>query len=58
MGTIFTPNYANISMGYNEIKLSDLIALDYNLDIRQYFVKNWIRFLDDCKIVLNTDLIK
>ena len=58
MGTIFTPNYVNLSMGYNEIKLFDLTELDYNLDIMQYFVKNWIKFVDDCKIVLNTDLIK
>ena len=36
----------------------DLIELNYNLDIRQYFVKNWKRFLDDCEILLKIDLIK
>ena len=45
-------------MGYHEIKLFDLIELNYNLDIRQYFVANWKRFLDDCEILLNKDLIK
>ena len=45
-------------MGYREIKLYDLIELNYNLGIRQYFVENWKRFLDDCKILLNIDLIK
>ena len=45
-------------MGYHEIKLYDLIELNYNLDIRQYFVENWKRFIDDCQILLNTDLIK
>ena len=58
MGTAFAPTYANLSMGYHEIKLYDLIELNYNLDIRQYFVEKWKRFLNDCKILLQTDLIK
>ena len=58
MGTVFAPTYANLSMGYHEIKLYDLIALNYTLDIRQYFVENWERFLDDFEILLKTDLIK
>ena len=45
-------------MGYHEIKLYDLIELNYKFDIRQYFVENWKIFLDDCEILLNTDLIK
>ena len=45
-------------MGYHEIKLYDLIELNYNLDIRQYFFENWKKFLDDCEILLKTDLIK
>ena len=55
---VFAPTYANLSMGYREIKLYDLIELNYNLDIRQYFLENWKRFLDDCEILLKTDLIK
>ena len=58
MGTVFAPIYVNVSKGYHEIKLYDLIELNYNLDITQYFVENWNRFLDDCEILLNTDLIK
>ena len=58
MGTVFAPTYANLSMRYHEIKLYDLIELNYNLEIRQYFVENWKRFLDDCEILLKTDLIK
>ena len=42
MGTVFVPTYANLSMGCHKIKLYDLIEFNYNLDIRQYFVKNWI----------------
>ena len=58
MGTLFAPTYANLSMGYHEIKLYDLMELNYSVDIRQYFVENWKRFLDDCSILLKTDLIK
>ena len=43
----YAPTYANLSMEYHEIKLYDLIELNYNLGIRQYFVENWKRFLDD-----------
>ena len=58
MGTVFSPTYENLSMGYHEIKHYDLIKSNYNLDVRQYFKENWKRFLDDCEILLNTDLIK
>ena len=58
MGTVFAATYVNLSMGYHEIKLYDLIELNYNLDIRQYFVESWKRFLDDCETLLNTGLIK
>ena len=58
MGTVCAPTYANLSMGYHEIKLYDLIKFNYNLDIGQYFVENWKRLQDDCEILLNTDLIK
>ena len=34
MGTVFAPTYPNLSMGYHEIKLYDLIELNYNLDSR------------------------
>ena len=52
MGTVFAPTYVKLSMGYHEIKLYDLIELNCNVDIRQYFVENWKRFLDDCQILL------
>ena len=58
MGTVFAPTYANLSMGYHEIKLYDLIELNYNLDMRQYFVEDLKRFLDDCEILSNAGLIK
>ena len=32
MSTVFAPTYANLSMGYHEIKLYDLIESNYNLN--------------------------
>ena len=57
-GTTFAPTYANLSTGYHEIKLNDLIEWNNNLDIQQYFVEKWERILDDCEIFLNRNLIK
>ena len=49
----FAPTYSNLTMGYHEIKFYDITESTSNLDIRQYFVKNWKRFIDDCEILLN-----
>ena len=57
ISTGFAPTYANLSMGYHEIKLYDFNESNYNFQIRQYFVENWRRFLDDCGIILNIDVI-
>ena len=58
MAIVFAPTYANLSMGYHETKFYDLIEVNYNLDIKQYFVENRRRFPDDCEILLKTDVIK
>ena len=52
MSTVFAPTYANLGIGYHEIKLY-VIKLNYNHDIRQYLVENRKIFLDDCEILLN-----
>ena len=57
MGTVFAPTCQNLTVGYHEIKLSDLIELNYNLDLKQYFVENWKRFLDDCEILSKTEIL-
>ena len=56
--TTFAPTYANLSTGYHEIKLNDLIEWNNSLDIRQYFAENWEKILDDCEILLIRDFIK
>ena len=51
MGTKFSPSYANLTMGYIEHLLYlKLHALNNNFHI--YFHKNFIRFIDDCFIIL------
>ena len=56
--TTFAPTYANLSTGYHEIKLNDLIEWNNSLDIRQYFAENWKKILDDGEILLIRDFIK
>ena len=57
MGTIFAPNYANLTMGYHEIKVYSIICQSYAL-VSKYFVNFWFSFLSYCQILLNINLIK
>ena len=49
MSAVLQPNYAKLSFEYHKIKV-------YYLDIRQYFMKNFQRLLDDCEILSKTYL--
>ena len=42
-------------MEYHEIKLYNIIVINYNHDLKQYFMEN---FLEDREILLKTELIK
>ena len=57
MGTIFAPIYANLSMGYHEIKVYSIIRQSYTL-ASKHFENSWFRYLDDCQILLKINLIK
>ena len=57
MGTIFTPSYANLIMGYHKIKRYSIIRQSYALASKN-FENSWFRFLDDCQILLKVNLIK
>ena len=57
MGTIFAPTYANITMGYHEIKVYSIIHQSYALGSK-HFENSWLRYLDDCQILLKVNLIK
>ena len=57
MGTIFAPTYANLTMGYHEIKVYSIISQSYAL-ASKHLQNSWFRHLDDCQILLKVDLIK
>ena len=46
------------TLAWGTMKSNFMILLNNNLDIKQYFVENCKRFLDDSDILLNIDLIK
>ena len=52
MGTHFAPVYATLVIGYLEEELLYSKILDkYGNDFKEYFIKNWKRFLDDIFII-------
>ena len=53
MGTIVAPTYANLVVGFLEIKLYTIIEVKYGPDKRLEFEEEWFRFLDDCEILLD-----
>ena len=57
MGTIFTPTYATLSMGYLEIKLYSVCTFKYGELLAEHTKENWNRFLDDCYTVLKSSQI-
>ena len=57
MGTIFTPTYANLTMGYHQIQVYSTICQSYNL-ASKHFENSWFRYLHNCQILLKVNLIK
>ena len=57
MGTIFAPTYANLTMGFFELKFYDLCRDKYGEDLGNFIFKNWSRFLDDCETLLEENKI-
>ena len=58
MDNAFATIFVKTSMWYHKIKPYDIIESNCSLDIRQYLMENFNRFLDDCKMLLSTYLIK
>lgn len=58
MGTIFAPTYATIVMGFLEESLYDRIEDKFGQTFRKEIENNWLRFLDDCFIILENDALK
>ena len=57
MGAIFASTFANLTMGYHEIKGCSIICQSYAF-ASKYFENSSLRFLDDCQILLKVNLIK
>ena len=57
LGIIFAPSYANLIVGYNEIKVYSFIHQSHALASKQ-FENSWFGYLDDCQVLLKVNLIK
>ena len=57
MGIIFANTYGNLTMGDHEIEVYSIIRQGYAF-ASKYFENSWFKFLEDCKILLNVNLIK
>ena len=57
IGTIFTPTYGILSMGYFEIKLYSVCIFKYGELLAEYINENWNGFFDDCYTVLRSSQI-
>ena len=56
MGTKVAPTYANLVMGYLELKIyQDSIDL-FDVEFQNYIMTNWKRYLDDCFILWNRSI--
>ena len=58
MGSIFAPTYAGLTVGYLELKAYSMVDLRWGRSLMIYVMEQWIRFLDDCHILLEEDKIK
>ena len=58
MGTIVAPTYATLVMAYIEMKMYELCELKYGKITKDIIEEEWSRFLDDCFIALDSNIIK
>ena len=58
MGTKVAPTYANLVMGYLEIKMYQKVLEDFGNDFFIFIKSNWKRYLDDCFILWKYTLDK
>ena len=59
LGTIFAPTYADLTMGYFEVKFYNLCNEKWGeiMKYMNYIYENWKRYLDDCQILTDTTLV-
>ena len=57
LGTIFAPTYADLTMGYFEVKFYNLCNEKWGEIVKNFIYENWKRYLDDCQIPNDTTLV-
>ena len=58
MGTKVAPTFANLVMGYHELKIYEHSSLTYGAEFSGHLKENWKRYLDDCFILWRENLEK
>ena len=51
-----SPKYVPLVMAYLELKLYEKIGQDYGHEIKEKFIKDWMRYLDDCFLHWDTSI--
>ena len=56
MGTKVAQVYATLSLGYLERTMYSLLETDYGISIKNNFVNNYYRYLDDIFVIYDSQL--
>ena len=57
MGTKVAPTYATLVLGFLEHQLISNLSVKYGETFATYIKDNWKRFLDDCFVIWNSDVL-
>ena len=58
IGTIFSPTYATLPIGYFEVHFYNNCKLKWGKEFQEFILENWSRFLDDCQTPLDKNTVK
>ena len=53
MGTIFAPTCATLTMGYLELKFYNICNNKFGVNLGNFILNSWSRYLDDCETPLD-----
>ena len=51
IGPSFAPTYANLTVGFLEIKLYNIIECNFSINMKDFIMNLWKRYIDDCFII-------
>ena len=58
IGTIFSPTYATLPIGYFEVHFYNNCKLKWGKEFQEFILENWSRFLDYCQTPLDKNTVK